>query len=245
MERNIKQRIISEIKRTALENGGRPLGREKFEKLTDIKISEWHGKYWREWGDALEECGFERNRLAAKTDSEILLNVLAKLTRKLQRVPVDIDLRMERKAGAEIPSHNAFNTLGSAIQRRELLYTFATEHSEFADILPLISPPISTEEEIEESQPSTTKTGFVYMGVMNVDGRKRYKIGNTTLVDRRKNELDLLLPEKLDLVHYIETDDAFGIEAYWHNRFKNKRRNGEWFLLDNQDIKAFKRRKFM
>jgi len=72
-----------------------------------------------------------------------------------------------------------------------------------------------------------------------------HKIGRTGHVGGRERDLAIQLPDKIITVHSIRTDDPVGIEAYWHNRFDAKRKNGEWFDLSSADIKAFKRRKFM
>lgn len=68
-----------------------------------------------------------------------------------------------------------------------------------------------------------------------------YKIGKTNCTVRRGSELRIMLPEKITLIHSIKTDDPSGIEAYWHKRFELKRKNGEWFDLTSNDVKAFKR----
>jgi hypothetical protein len=51
------------------------------------------------------------------------------------------------------------------------------------------------------------------------------------------------LQEGLELVHAIQTDDAYGIEEYWHKRSAAMNTKGEWFSLTRHDIEAFKKAK--
>jgi hypothetical protein len=84
-------------------------------------------------------------------------------------------------------------------------------------------------------------SGFVYL----IRSGRHYKVGRSNSAGRREYELAIQLPEKAQTAHVIRTDDPVGIEAYWHNRFAPKRKNGEWFDLTAADIAAFRRRKFM
>lgn len=49
-----KQHILAEIARIASRNGGVALGRERFFQETGIKESDWLGKYWARWSDAVK-----------------------------------------------------------------------------------------------------------------------------------------------------------------------------------------------
>lgn len=72
---------------------------------------------------------------------------------------------------------------------------------------------------------------------------KHFKIGRSNAPGRRQYELSIQLPQAIEVIHEIRTDDAVGIERYWHERFADRRLNGEWFALTAADVRAFKRRK--
>jgi hypothetical protein len=152
-------------------------------------------------------------------------------------------MRLAKVADKSFPHAGSLRRLGMAAERIELVRRLASGGPEYADILGFL--PDAIEGDSAGAEADSLVDGFVYMGLLKLGREKRYKIGKTNLVARRTDQISVQLPEDLELVHAITTDDATGIEAYWHKRFAEKRTKGEWFNLSREDIAAFKRRKFM
>ena len=53
-----KSHILREIRRTAQENAGVPLGRRRLQSKTGIAQTNCYGKYRRSWIDAVREAGY-------------------------------------------------------------------------------------------------------------------------------------------------------------------------------------------
>lgn len=239
-----KPHILAEIKRTATENDGAPLGRDRFFEATGIKDSDWLGKHWARWGDAVKEAGFVPNTLQAAYKDSILFEKYAGFIREIGRIPAKGDFRLKATQDKQFPAHTTIvNRLGNKTQQLKKLADYIRDKPEYADVLDLIEatePPIEPKTEAE-GIPSEEQIGFVYL----LKSGKFFKIGRSVSFECRSRELAIQLPEKADTVHVIRTDDPVGIELYWHRRFESKRKNGEWFELATEDVKAFKRRKFM
>src|SRR5438128_490235 len=103
-----KEEILSEIRRTAAENGGVPLGIKSFERQSGVRQEDWLGKYWRSWGDAVREAGLQANALTPRIDDEQYLERYALLTRHLGRIPVKADLQLAKRREVAFPSTAAF-----------------------------------------------------------------------------------------------------------------------------------------
>jgi|SRR3989344_5673334 len=237
-----KDHILSEIRRTASTNKSTALGAQRFFTETGIKRSDWLGRYWARWGDALREAGLSPNQFQKAHDEGDLLEKYIAAVRELGRFPTGAELRMRKRSDPTFPTHNVFNRFGSKLALIERLAIFCEAHGKYEDIRKLCKDYIArAPEEAKISTEANEDIGFVYL----VKSGKFHKIGKSNSAGRRQYELDIQLPERATKVHAIRTDDPSGIEAYWHNRFKAKRKNGEWFDLAASDIGAFKRRKFM
>lgn len=235
-----RETILAEVKRCAEENGGVALGRERFQERTGIYESQWLGRYWTRWSDLITEAGYEPNTMNGALDDDNILAQLAALAQKLGHLPTFAELRYEKQSNPDFPSHNTFGRLGSKVERTQRLIEYCASRDDLADVVAMCKVKIPADP--PEPEVEAPKTGYVYL----LKSGHFYKIGMSNDVGRRVYELGIQLPEKLVEVHRIETDDPQGIERYWHQRFADKRLNGEWFKLDKADVAAFKsRRRFM
>jgi hypothetical protein len=234
-----RDRILAEIRRCAAENGGVPPGRDRFSDLTGISQSYWTGTYWTTYSEALAEAGFPPNRWNEALDEEHLLRQLALLTRDLGHFPTNAERKLRRQQDKTFPSHNTYARFGNRSALIERLRGFAASHDDLQDVVAICAPLAASPIVADSHDVPQPVDGFVYL----IRSGKYYKIGCSNDAGRRAYEIALQLPEPVTRVHVIPTDDPYGIERYWHQRFADKRVNGEWFRLNSQDVKAFKRRR--
>ncbi len=174
-------------------------------------------------------------------DDEVLLEKLALLTRRLGRVPIHGDLLHAPKDDLTFPTEKVFRRLGLKPQRISRMITFCEAHPGYDDVAALWRKAVVVDQPQDPEEACSTPPAVGYVYLLKHGSRREYKLGRTNNPLRREGELGIQLPEKLQPVHYIETDDPAGIETYWHTRFASKRKEGEWFALTPDDVRAFKR----
>jgi hypothetical protein len=237
-----KSEILELIVRTAKDNGGVPLGSARFGSETGIKETDWCGKYWARWGDALTEAGFSPNAFQQAYNAEFMMEKLAMLARELGKFPTSREIQLRTRFDKTFPNKKTFQRLGSKAKLAETLARFCANRGGYEDVCEICTQLLKIESSSRViDKPEVEIFGSVYL----LKSGRHFKIGRSNAAGRRERELQIQLPEKAALVHSINTDDPAGVEAYWHRRFESKRGNGEWFELTQEDVKAFKRRKFM
>lgn len=239
-----KSRILAEIRRTAEANAGRALGKRRFETETGIRESDWLGRYWARWSEAVREAGFEPDQLKAPYTEDFILEKLAILVVELGHFPVRAELRLKSRRDPTFPDSKTVARHGSRRVLAVKLLEFCRRRGDpaFAAVVEICDSIASqVHSEPVSSQAPGVSLGSVYL----LKSGRHYKIGRSNASGRREYELDIQLPQRAEIIHEIKTDDPAGIERYWHRRFEGKRLRGEWFKLSAEDIAAFKRRRFM
>jgi hypothetical protein len=248
-----KQLIVSEIRRTAEANRGIPLGQINFSKATGIKISDWRGKLWLRWSDAVRSAGFEPNKMAHAYPEKFLFDSVIALMRELGHFPTAPELQQKGYHNPAFPSHMAFKSRwGSKVQQAEQIAKYCRRLEDYADILAIC-------EQFFKSAPSPARTpvqakgmsGYIYLVKQRRKWCTYYKLHwssmrqhNSRYIGTRNGQLSL----KNGAVHLIRTDDPEGICGYWRQRFAATclhRREGECYRLTRTDLQAFRSRSVM
>jgi hypothetical protein len=234
-----RDEILAEIRRTAEENGGRPLGFRRFEEVTGVGPYAW-GRYWAQFSEAQREAGLEPTKWNPALDTDRVIEQYVGVMRRLGKIPTFNELRVERNNDPTLPDRRTLTRMGGKNELLARVIAYCAERPDYADVLALCEAEYKPGVTRDGWPAATNGTagGFVYLAKGH---RGEYKIGRTNLVDRRVSELGATLPVELELVHDIRTDDPAGVEAYWHARFAGQRMRGEWFRLTAADVKAFKR----
>lgn len=245
-----KQYILSEIRRIAAQNDGNPVGMDRFRTETGIVEHQWRGVHWARWSDALSEAGFEPLEWVTGSSVEEILQMLAKLVRQYGRYPTNSEILLDKRANARIPTPNSVRRkVGKKAETIKKLRDYCSSREGYADVSAILAQKnigADSEDGVTESKIGAAKlkpSGHVYL----VKSGRLYKIGQTANRWQRMNQLDKQTSEGIDeVIHTIAAfDDAPGIERYWHQRFGEKCVKGEWFDLSVDNIRAFKKRKWM
>ncbi len=238
MQKPSKETIIAAYNDLVKERGGKPSGEGVFKRETGISPYHWRGGYWRSWSAFQTAAGYAPNSPTQKIPDEILLHRFAELALERKEIPTQADLALKRKEDPSFPDKAAFSRWGGRDPLLGKVAEYCEGKEQFAPVLELLKRGVSNR--LEDRLESFRIKGFVYL----LRSGKNFKLGRTNAAGRRLRELAIQLPQKPDTVHVIETDDPEGIEEYWHHRFAEKRRGGEWFTLSPEDVRAFKKRRF-
>jgi hypothetical protein len=158
-----KQHIIEEIKRTAESNGGQPLGKDRFSSETGIQMSDWYGKHWARWGDALIEAGYEPNKFRGAYNDDWVIERFISLIRELGRFPVSGELRIKAKQDKGFPAHNVFNRLGKKSELAYKILKYCRKREGFNDIVRICEPIADTAKADSSVSTEQTEIGYVYL----------------------------------------------------------------------------------
>lgn len=129
--RRDNDRIIAQLKETAADNGGRPLGARAFHAATNISRNDLWKAGFAKYSDAVKAAGLEPNALTVARNGDEMLAALAEVARNLGRFPVVGDLKVERAKNPSFPSYEAFLRLVGGVLAKApgILLSYCREHS--------------------------------------------------------------------------------------------------------------------
>ncbi|MEX2306144.1 MAG: GIY-YIG nuclease family protein [Pirellulales bacterium] len=241
-----REEIVAEIQKFVAANDGKIPGESTFVSATRIKQSVWKGRYWVRWTDAVREAGYDPNSMKRKIPDEEILACLAKFITELGYFPVLDEIKLHARKTSGSPAWATIQKrYGGMPETAAALLKFSRQTED--TVLENLCKARLERESLKPVPASSgqhnkvAKVGFVYLKYS--PSLRLYKIGKANHPNKRGAGISLLLPEDLLPKHEIRTDCPFILEKYWGNRFRDKKKQGEWYDLNSSDVEAFKKRR--
>lgn len=237
---------MGELRKFIASNNGLIPGEQTFVAATRIKQSAWKGRYWARWSDVVREVGHDPNVMTQKIPDENILERLAAFITSLGYFPVRDEVNIHAR---KTPGFPVWQTIqkryGGMPQTAAALLEFSRKNGNttLAKLCEtrLAREALQPKRDTNGQNQRTPKTGFVYLKYS--PSLRLYKIGKANDAGKRGAGISLLLPEDLVPKHEISTDCPYILEKYWENRFRARKKQGEWYDLTSADINSFKKRR--
>lgn len=134
-----REEILAEMRRSAAENGGQPLGMGRFEIATGIKGSDW-GRYWARFGDLQRDAGLQPNRLnTAYTEDHLFLHLIT-LASELGHYPTSREMAVRRNSDRDFPHRTVYSQRWSKAELVASLLAWCMDKPECEDIATMLKP---------------------------------------------------------------------------------------------------------
>lgn len=237
-----KADIIKEIQKHAKENGGKTPSEKTLYENTRVGI--WDRmRYWPNYGEMVREAGLTPNKFdKTKYTREQLCEMFIATIREEGKWPTRGILDVKHFNDTSFPhSVTFYSKLGLTSGLAQSILEYIEDRKGFDDIEDICNSVLKKFENRDQTSEKNTEAEHGWVYLFKHGQYNHYRIGRTSDLLRRGNEIRIQLPERAKLIHEIETVDPVGIETYWLNRFKDKKLNGDWFKLTSADVKEFKR----
>ena len=157
----------------------------------------------------------------AMTVKEYNNNTLDSFIHLMNKIEYKENIDMKECIELKLTFLNIFNTLNNFINYKESMGSMNIHAGEL--------------EPIEAISPGgNTNKSFVYIA-KQTNSDATYKIGITKNIEERRRTFKIG-NAFIEIVASLRTDKAREIEKKLHNIFKNKQIEGEWFLLNKNDL---------
>lgn len=238
-----KRRTLEELKDLALDLserlGGITPSRRQLAK--EIKESEY-SYYGYTVTEFQNYCGLQPNKPGKELmlDDDHLLQQLYDVCVKEQRIPHQALLRSWVRKG-KIPIHTMEKRFGGMLGIQERLLQHAHTNGLVSEIQNLSGWKIDVNSLLIswETKPPDTEQEECFVYLMKDIRNSRHKIGISKNPFVRERTLQSEQPSTQLIAYkkYVNRKIAAAFEKALHETYSHKRRRGEWFEFDNEDLK--------